>query len=130
MLATLVETSGRNVRVFSPSSQKFWRDYKKRLANVLAIALARADAAVCTIQAAYYRYQRKVGSKKKYFVHRDFCFVLELGFIYMTLPVKHGIQSSVLRIASHGIVFVPRLLLRIRRTTVGVVGEAIAEEEK
>lgn len=45
------------------SSQRCWRGYKKRLADALRAAYAQADAAVCTIQAAYYRYHKKVSPR-------------------------------------------------------------------
>lgn len=46
-----------------PSSQRCWRRHKKRLADALRAAYAQADAAVCTIQAAYYRYHKKVSPR-------------------------------------------------------------------
>lgn len=47
-----------------PFWQKCWREYKKRLSSALIEAHARADAAACTIQAAYYRYHKKVSVQR------------------------------------------------------------------
>ncbi|CAM9637950.1 unnamed protein product [Pylaiella littoralis] len=72
--------------------QKFWRDYKKRLANVLAIALARADAAVCTIQAAYYRYQRKLAWWEKRLLRKKNKAALEIQRVYRAHRVRQRVK--------------------------------------
>ena len=110
----------------SAFSQRCWKEYKKRLLNALREAHARADAAVCTIQAAYYRYKKKVSIQNNCFVCScTCCLVGELGLTYHSR--RNCERQSFL---CDSCLLVNGSSRRAFRSTGGVVGGTISEEEK
>ncbi|CAN0130875.1 unnamed protein product, partial [Scytosiphon promiscuus] len=75
--------------------QEHWRKYKKRLAKALRIAHAQADAAVCTIQAAYYRYRKKLAWWEKRLLKKRNKAALEIQRVYRAHRVRK--RANILR---------------------------------
>eukprot|EP00752_Nemacystus_decipiens_P010136 g9032.t2 len=81
--------------------QKCWREHKKRRTNALRIAHARADAAAYAIQAAYYRYHRKLVWWEKRLHRRQNKAALEIQRVYRGYRVRQRV--NILREEKHAL---------------------------